>query len=103
MSSVRCPSSRSRSTTNCEDAVADAPSLVAAVDEQAPQVRLGVGVGDLGQHHEPDQLAVGLDAPHPRHDRRAVDDSGTSASANDSGIVATNRCWLRWVVSLYSL
>ena len=79
-------------------AVADAAALVAAVDEQPPQVGLRVGGRALGQHHEPGQLAVGLDGPVPRHDRHAVDGSpGYSASANDSAIGATNRCWLRWV------
>ena len=42
--------------------------------EQPPEVRHRVVGGGLGEHHEPGQLAVGLDRPHPRHDRRAVDD-----------------------------
>jgi hypothetical protein len=50
--------------------------LVSAIDEQAPQVRLRMVLGDLGQHHEPDPLAVGLDGPQPRHDGGPVDHVG---------------------------
>ena len=56
--------------------IADATPLVAAVDEQPPQVRLRMVGGRLGENEEPDQPAVGLDRPQPGHDRRPVDDVG---------------------------
>ena len=56
--------------------LADAASLVPPVDEEAPQERLGVMGGDLGEHHETHALAVGDDASHPRHHGCAIDHLG---------------------------
>jgi hypothetical protein len=55
---------------------ADSPLLVEPVDQKTPQVRLGVVLGDLGDHHEPDPLPVGLDPSHPWHYRPPVDHLG---------------------------
>ena len=51
-------------------------SLMAGVDQEPPEVCGEVHIGPLREHHEADELTVGLDRPHPRDDRLAVDDLG---------------------------
>lgn len=51
---------------------ADAPSLVATVDEESPEVGVLTGPARLGGHQEPGHLIVRLDGTHPRHHRRAL-------------------------------
>ena len=47
-------------------------ALVAAIDEESPEERVGVRRRGLGHHDEPAQLAFGLDRPEPRHDPPAA-------------------------------
>ena len=51
---------------------ADAASLVAPVDQEPPQVRVGQARQRLGDHHEAGEPAVGRDRPVPRHERFAL-------------------------------
>ena len=61
---------------DADQAVAVA-SLVSAVDEESPQLGVGVILGDRGDHDESDEFAVSLDPERQGDSESAVVDFGT--------------------------
>ena len=99
-SSEAWPSSRSRSTSSASDAVADAAALVAAVDQQPPEVRLRVVLGDARRASRTRRARRRPRSPastaRPARRRRP---RGTARRRTSSRTGATKRSWFGCVRS----